>query len=64
MLRSAGMRMFRAVMQMLRPGKHGECGEGTEDAVEDLATVEEFVEKNGLPVILKAAMGGGGRGMR
>eukprot|EP00240_Pyramimonas_obovata_P000007 CAMPEP_0118929078 /NCGR_PEP_ID=MMETSP1169-20130426/6179_1 /TAXON_ID=36882 /ORGANISM="Pyramimonas obovata, Strain CCMP722" /LENGTH=1274 /DNA_ID=CAMNT_0006871201 /DNA_START=88 /DNA_END=3912 /DNA_ORIENTATION=- len=37
---------------------------GTDDAVEDLSLVEDFVEKNGLPVILKAAMGGGGRGMR
>ena len=29
----------------------------TEDAM-------EFVTKNGLPVIIKAAMGGGGKGMR
>eukprot|EP00241_Pyramimonas_parkeae_P000178 CAMPEP_0114243830 /NCGR_PEP_ID=MMETSP0058-20121206/11004_1 /TAXON_ID=36894 /ORGANISM="Pyramimonas parkeae, CCMP726" /LENGTH=1264 /DNA_ID=CAMNT_0001356707 /DNA_START=106 /DNA_END=3901 /DNA_ORIENTATION=- len=37
---------------------------GTDDAVENLEQAEEFVEEFGLPVILKAAMGGGGRGMR
>ena len=45
-----------------------ECGlpvcPGTDDAVGDLAEVTAFVEKIGYPVILKAAMGGGGRGMR
>ena len=45
-----------------------ECGlpvcPGTDDAVSDLAEVASFVEKIGYPVILKAAMGGGGRGMR
>ena len=37
---------------------------GTKDAVQELSEVEEFCEEYGFPVILKAAMGGGGRGMR
>ena len=37
---------------------------GTPDAVESLDAVEAFCEQYGFPVILKAAMGGGGRGMR
>jgi len=45
-----------------------ECGlpvcPGTDNAVSDLAEVAAFVEQIGYPVILKAAMGGGGRGMR
>lgn len=34
------------------------------DAIADAAEVEAFVDEIGLPVILKAAMGGGGKGMR
>jgi len=34
------------------------------DAIADSAAVEAFVDEIGLPVILKAAMGGGGKGMR
>jgi len=45
-----------------------ECGlpvcPGTDEAVSDILTVQQFVDKIGYPVILKAAMGGGGRGMR
>ncbi|CAF2632195.1 unnamed protein product [Rotaria sp. Silwood2] len=37
---------------------------GTKDAVENLDEVREFVKKHGYPVMLKAARGGGGRGMR
>jgi len=37
---------------------------GTDDAVEKLEDVVHFVDTFGLPVMLKAAMGGGGRGMR
>lgn len=37
---------------------------GTKDPVADLNEVESFVDTHGLPVLLKAAMGGGGRGMR
>ncbi len=45
-----------------------ECGlpvcPGTDSAVSELGEVTEYVAKIGYPVILKAAMGGGGRGMR
>jgi len=34
------------------------------DAIRNTAEVEAFVDEIGLPVILKAAMGGGGKGMR
>eukprot|EP01135_Chromosphaera_perkinsii_P004301 Nk52_evm13s276 gene=Nk52_evmTU13s276 len=37
---------------------------GTDDAVTTAAEVKEFCGKHGFPVILKAAYGGGGRGMR
>jgi len=45
-----------------------ECGvptvPGTPEPVTELAAARAFVEAHGLPVIVKAAMGGGGRGMR
>ncbi|KAM0756393.1 pyruvate carboxylase [Meredithblackwellia eburnea MCA 4105] len=37
---------------------------GTEGAIESYELGAAFVEKHGFPVIIKAAMGGGGRGMR
>ncbi|GME80686.1 unnamed protein product [Ambrosiozyma monospora] len=37
---------------------------GTPGPIEDIKEAEEFVEKYGYPVIIKAAYGGGGRGMR
>ena len=37
---------------------------GTDGPVTDAETAIKFVEENGLPVIIKAAMGGGGKGMR
>ena len=37
---------------------------GTEGAVTTAAEAEAFVKESGLPVIIKAAMGGGGKGMR
>ncbi|RPB03742.1 pyruvate carboxylase [Choiromyces venosus 120613-1] len=37
---------------------------GTPGPVDDLVTAEKFVEEYGFPVIIKAAFGGGGRGMR
>lgn len=37
---------------------------GTDAPVTSVAEAREFVRKHGLPVILKAAYGGGGRGMR
>ncbi|KAG9307072.1 hypothetical protein G9A89_016900 [Geosiphon pyriformis] len=45
-----------------------ECGvpvvPGTPGPVSTIAEAEAFIAKHGLPVIIKAAMGGGGRGMR
>lgn len=37
---------------------------GTKDPIQDVSEVKDFVEKNGLPILLKAAAGGGGKGMR
>ncbi len=37
---------------------------GTDEPVTSVADATKFVEDNGLPVIIKAAMGGGGKGMR
>jgi len=37
---------------------------GTTDAVDNLDGVREFVKQHGYPIMLKAARGGGGRGMR
>ena len=37
---------------------------GTDGPVTTAETAIKFVEENGLPVIIKAAMGGGGKGMR
>lgn len=37
---------------------------GTDDPIMDKEEAYEWCEKNGLPVMMKAAMGGGGRGMR
>lgn len=37
---------------------------GTLNAVTDAAEAEKFADDHGLPIILKAAYGGGGRGMR
>ena len=37
---------------------------GTTDAVDNLDAIREFVKVHGYPVMLKAARGGGGRGMR
>ena len=37
---------------------------GTVDPVEDVAQAAEFARESGYPVIVKAAAGGGGRGMR
>ncbi|KAI0218478.1 pyruvate carboxylase, partial [Massospora cicadina] len=45
-----------------------ECGvpvvPGTPGPISNIAEVEGFVAKYGFPIIIKAAMGGGGRGMR
>ena len=38
--------------------------EGTPDPVKDAADVEAFARQHGLPIIIKAAFGGGGRGMK
>ncbi|GMM28527.1 pyruvate carboxylase 2 [Martiniozyma asiatica (nom. inval.)] len=37
---------------------------GTDGPIENVSQAEEFVAKYGFPVIIKAAFGGGGRGMR
>ena len=37
---------------------------GTKEPVADVSEVEAFVAKNGLPVAIKAAYGGGGRGIK
>ncbi|GEL14550.1 pyruvate carboxylase [Pediococcus cellicola] len=37
---------------------------GTKDPVTSFAQVEAFAKQHGFPIMLKAAMGGGGRGMR
>ena len=38
--------------------------EGTAGPVKDAAEVEAFAREHGLPIIIKAAFGGGGRGMK
>ncbi|MDI3380134.1 acetyl/propionyl/methylcrotonyl-CoA carboxylase subunit alpha [Xenophilus aerolatus] len=38
--------------------------EGTADPVKNAAEVEAFARQHGLPIIIKAAFGGGGRGMK
>jgi len=37
---------------------------GTEGAVEKFEDVKSFTDQHGFPIIIKAAFGGGGRGMR
>ena len=37
---------------------------GTKDPVEGAAEVEEFADEHGLPIAIKAAFGGGGRGLK
>src|SRR4051794_16389847 len=37
---------------------------GTPGPISTLAEAEEFIAEHGFPIIIKAAMGGGGRGMR
>ncbi len=37
---------------------------GTKDPVEDAAEVEKFADEYGLPIAIKAAFGGGGRGLK
>lgn len=37
---------------------------GTQEPVPDVEAAQEFAREAGYPVMLKAAMGGGGRGMR
>ncbi|GAA1836352.1 biotin carboxylase N-terminal domain-containing protein [Pseudonocardia ailaonensis] len=36
---------------------------GTPEPVRDVAEVEEFAREHGLPIVIKAAFGGGGRGL-
>jgi acetyl-CoA/propionyl-CoA carboxylase, biotin carboxylase, biotin carboxyl carrier protein len=37
---------------------------GTEAPVRDVAEIEEFARRHGLPLVIKAAYGGGGRGLK
>jgi acetyl-CoA/propionyl-CoA carboxylase biotin carboxyl carrier protein len=37
---------------------------GTEDPVRDVGEIEEFARRHGLPLVIKAAYGGGGRGLK
>lgn len=37
---------------------------GTDGPVQSLEEVEAFSKEHGFPIIIKAALGGGGRGMR
>lgn len=37
---------------------------GTDGPIEEVSDAQKFVDKHGYPVIIKAAFGGGGRGMR
>ncbi|MBO1003549.1 pyruvate carboxylase [Pseudogracilibacillus auburnensis] len=37
---------------------------GTDGPVSSISEVENFAEENGYPIIIKASLGGGGRGMR
>lgn len=37
---------------------------GTDNPIENNSEIRKFIEEQGLPVIVKAAFGGGGRGMR
>ncbi|CAG8442670.1 2342_t:CDS:10 [Diversispora eburnea] len=37
---------------------------GSDGPISELSEAEKFIEEHGFPIIIKAAMGGGGRGMR
>ena len=37
---------------------------GTDEPITNNSEIRKFIEEHGLPVIVKAAYGGGGRGMR